>query len=554
MVCTNSADPSKHQFLNRIFTQSSNLSETNLSITRQTVFQLNPVPFNIKTRPTSFDQRIALKKNHRKKRGKHSKKQPGQALKEEETPNADDENNADIKAQNLLPANNNKENTNKENKSIEASSKSGETLVDILKKPVLLRGGKVGGRGRGRGGRALIPKKPVVPEKKVKGERKWTDAKLTSEEMKSLDFSPSDAGSNRDEKEEELQFGKFDLENLGDISTQNGEEEEETEQPEKTSIEKNGKTESKKSFFSWFTSLTNRVVTKEDLSPVLASFKQHLITKNVASEIADKLCESISVSLEGKKLGSFERLQTVVKESLSAALERILTPSRHIDILREVAAVNANGRPYTIVFCGVNGVGKSTNLAKICFWLQENGLKVQIVACDTFRSGAVEQLLVHAHRLKVPLYEEGYGKDAANIAANGIKKAKDNGINVVLIDTAGRMQDNEPLMKALSKLVNTNNPDLVLFVGEALVGNDAVDQLTKFNQALVDLSPSKTPRLMDAIILTKFDTIDDKVGAALSMVYTTGSPILFVGTGQHYTDLKKMNVSAVVQALLNPSS
>ncbi|XP_033107772.1 signal recognition particle receptor subunit alpha-like [Anneissia japonica] len=128
--------------------------------------------------------------------------------------------------------------------------------------------------------------------------------------------------------------------------------------------------------------------------------------------------------------------------------------------------------------------------------------------------------------------------------------ARDMRFDVVLVDTAGRMQDNEPLMRSLSKLIKINQPDLVLFVGEALVGNEAVDQLTKFNQALADHSNMTNPRLIDGIVLTKFDTIDDKVGAAISMTYTTGQPIVFVGTGQTYRDLRNLNVRAVVNALL----
>ncbi|CAG8494396.1 17261_t:CDS:10, partial [Funneliformis caledonium] len=199
----------------------------------------------------------------------------------------------------------------------------------------------------------------------------------------------------------------------------------------------------------------------------------------------------------------------------------------------------------------------STNLSKTCFWLLQNGLKVLIAACDTFRSGAVEQLRVHVRNLNalgqnstVELYERGYGKDAAGIAKDAVNYAKANKFDVVLIDTAGRMQDNEPLMRALAKLVSVNNPDKIIFVGEALVGNEAVDQLTKFNQALKDFSGLQNPRQIDGMILTKFDTIDDKVGAALSMTYTTGQPILFVGTGQTYTDLKNMRVGHIVHALL----
>ena len=132
-----------------------------------------------------------------------------------------------------------------------------------------------------------------------------------------------------------------------------------------------------------------------------------------------------------------------------------------------------------------------------------------------------------------------------------------------MIDTAGRMQDNEPLMKALSRLVHINNPDLVIFIGEALVGNDGIDQLTKFNSALRDLSSGlvssggdkqsqyKRGREIDGVILSKFDTVDDKVGAALSMTYATGKPILFVGVGQKYPHLKKLNIDQVINSLLS---
>ena len=184
-------------------------------------------------------------------------------------------------------------------------------------------------------------------------------------------------------------------------------------------------------------------------------------------------------------------------------------------------------------------------------------MRVLIAACDTFRAGAVEQLRTHRRRLdtlhpgdRVQLFERGYGKDEAGIAMEAITYARQKGFDVVLIDTAGRMQDNEPLMKALAKLIKVNQPDLVLFVGEALVGNEAVDQLVKFNRALADFSFSEEPRLIDGIVLTKFDTIDDKVGAAVSMSYITGKPIVFVGTGQTYTDLKNLNAKTISTSLM----
>ncbi|MED6122601.1 hypothetical protein PIB30_041225 [Stylosanthes scabra] len=258
------------------------------------------------------------------------------------------------------------------------------------------------------------------------------------------------------------------------------------------------------------------------------------MTKNVADEIAEKLCESVGASLEGKKVASFTRISSTVHAAMEEALVRILTPRRSIDILRDVHAAKEQRKPYVVVFVGVNGVGKSTNLAKVAYWLLQHNISLR----------------THARRLQIPIFEKGYEKDPAVVAKEAIQEASRNGSEVVLVDTAGRMQDNEPLMTALSKLINLNNPDLVLFVGEALVGNDAVDQLSKFNQKLADLSTSSTPRLIDGILLTKFDTIDDKVGAALSMVYISGAPVMFVGSGQSYTDLKKLNVKSIVKTLL----
>ncbi|KAL1531064.1 signal recognition particle receptor subunit alpha-like [Salvia divinorum] len=304
-------------------------------------------------------------------------------------------------------------------------------------------------------------------------------------------------------------------------------------------------------FSSMFESIAGKAnLEKSDLEPALKALKDRLMTKNVAEEIAEKLCESVAASLEGKKLASFTRISSTVQAAMEDALTRILTPRRSIDILRDVHAAKEQGKPYVVVFVGVNGVGKSTNLAKVAYWLQQHNVNVMMAACDTFRSGAVEQLRTHARRQQIPIFEKGYEKDPAIVAKEAIQEASRNGSDVVLVDTAGRMQDNEPLMRALSKLIYVNSPDLVLFVGEALVGNDAVDQLSKFNQKLGDLSPSPNPRLIDGILLTKFDTIDDKVGAALSMVYISGAPVMFVGCGQSYTDLKKLNVKSIVKTLL----
>ncbi|KAJ2005873.1 hypothetical protein H4R26_001715 [Coemansia thaxteri] len=311
--------------------------------------------------------------------------------------------------------------------------------------------------------------------------------------------------------------------------------------------------------FGIFKSLTGgRVLTADILAEPMARMREHLANKNVAADVAEEICQTVARGMVGVRVGGLQNIRRLVEQSMETALTRILTPVSSTDIIRDIEHAQLQHRPYTMAFVGVNGVGKSTNLSKVCYWLLQNNKRVLIAACDTFRSGAVEQLRVHVRNLRalsesnqnVEIFERGYGKDSAAIAKDAIAFGAANAFDVVLIDTAGRMQDNEPLMRALAKLVSVNSPDKIMFVGEALVGNEAVDQLQKFNQAMRDFSGQSKPRHIDGIILTKFDTIDDRVGAALSMTYTTGQPIIFVGTGQTYTDLRKMNVGQVIRALL----
>eukprot|EP00123_Amoebidium_parasiticum_P013944 comp22239_c0_seq1/m.32804 comp22239_c0_seq1/g.32804 ORF comp22239_c0_seq1/g.32804 comp22239_c0_seq1/m.32804 type:complete len:623 (-) comp22239_c0_seq1:171-2039(-) len=393
---------------------------------------------------------------------------------------------------------------------------------------------------------------------KSKAKREWHGVDGVTGKAKAKDFDYSGEGGSEEAANQKIRTLVSEVEGrsmVGDVRDLEEDSEPEEVGPAATQASK-GLTSGISSFFQGLTG--NKDITEADVEPMLSKYRDHLIGKNVAANVATDLCEGLKHSLVGQKMSTLLGVNSVVQKSLSESLTRILQPKRRIDILRDVLETRKAGRPYIITMCGVNGVGKSTNLAKVCYWLLQNGYSVLIAACDTFRSGAVEQLRVHQRALseiaggldRVMLFERGYGKDAADIAAQAIAFAKERRMDVVLVDTAGRMQDNEPLMRSLAKLVKVNQPDLVLFVGEALVGNEAVDQLVKFNQALADYSDSAHPRLVDGIILSKFDTIDDKVGAAISMTYTTGQPVVFVGVGQTYTDLRRLNVKAVVHALL----
>lgn len=368
-------------------------------------------------------------------------------------------------------------------------------------------------------------------EKAGKKPRVW-DLGGTNKDLVTLDRSkdkPEDVRSDFTPQDEMIGSMKGVIQDL-EVESEDEEyssESEEESDDENVNQNKNEAQNGKKGggVFSLFKGLVgSKSLARDDMQPALEKLRDHLIGKNVATDIANKLCESVAAKLEGKVLGTFDTIASTVKSTLTEALVQILSPKRRVDILRDALEAKKSQRPYVMAFCGVNGVGKSTNLAKICFWLIENNYNVLIAACDTFRAGAVEQLRTHMRHLNalhppekhngrqmVQLYEKGYGKDAAGIAMEAIRFARDSRIDIVLIDTAGRMQDNEPLMRALTKLITVNEPDLVLFVGEALVGNEAVDQLVKFNQALADHSATANPHIIDGIVLTKFDTIDDKV-------------------------------------------
>lgn len=390
-------------------------------------------------------------------------------------------------------------------------------------------------------------------QKGGKKETKWDELKYSESKAAALDHSEKSGTSPNDDQEKVNAFlEKF----LPDASAKTDID---TFDESDYVVEKKDEKEKKGAVGRFFSSLTSgRTIEKEDLASAMEKFKENLIAKNVNTEVADQICKSVAENLEGKKIGAFTNLSSEIQRTLEQTLTRILTPKRNIDILREAMAAKEQNRPYVITFCGVNGVGKSTSLSKITFWLKQNNLSCLLAACDTYRSGAVEQLLVHAKCLGVTLYDRGYGKEISQVAKEAINEAKRKHIDVVLIDTAGRMQHNKPLMESLTKLIHLNKPDLVLFVGEALVGNDGVDQLMNFNDALSNIVAEENAlnqttlktNLIDGVVLTKFDAIDDKVGAAISMVYKTGHPIVFVGVGQTYTDLKKLSIPAVVRSLL----
>lgn len=293
--------------------------------------------------------------------------------------------------------------------------------------------------------------------------------------------------------------------------------------------------------------------TSVDVDEISKKFQDQLVSKNISSSTAVKITDKIKAKLGSKRgvnVGTY-------KQALIDELTKILTPNVSTDLLYEIKR-NQLGRPYVISVVGVNGVGKSTNLAKLAYWLLQNDLNVLICACDTFRSGAVEQLKVHVNNLqklnetnssesKISLFEKGYGggDHVVATARQAIQYAKDNKFNVVLIDTAGRTHSNAKLMAPLKKFGEAANPDRIIMVGEALVGTDSVAQALNFNNAFGN------KRGLDFFIISKVDTVGELVGSMINMVMATNVPILFVGTGQTYTDIKRLSVKAIVNMLVS---
>ncbi|MCP8321916.1 MAG: signal recognition particle-docking protein FtsY, partial [archaeon] len=206
--------------------------------------------------------------------------------------------------------------------------------------------------------------------------------------------------------------------------------------------------------------------------------------------------------------------------------------------LEMIKEKKATGEPFIILFLGVNGTGKTTTIAKFANLLKKSGFSVILACSDTHRAGAIEQLTQHAERLSVKAITQKYGADPAAVARDAVLHAKSRRIDVVLIDTAGRMQTSRNLMEEMSKITRVVNPDLKIFVGDALAGNDAISQAKEFQEFTN----------FDAAILTKVDA-DVKGGAALSIAYVTGKPIIYIGTGQSYDDLAQFNVDSFISSL-----
>ena len=277
----------------------------------------------------------------------------------------------------------------------------------------------------------------------------------------------------------------------------------------------------------------------EDLEPILWDLQLQLISNDVAVDVADKVCDELKRRLKGVTFPRFGDKSAPVKGVLREAIEATMSTDGGIDLLDLVAEKKAVGEPLVILFVGINGTGKTTTIAKISKLLLVDGYSVVLASGDTYRAGAIEQLEEHARRLGVRVIKHKYGADAAAVSFDAVQHARAQGVDAVLIDTAGRMQTNRNLMDELEKIKRVVQPDLTVMVLDALIGNDAIEQAEAFNKHVG----------FDAAILTKVDA-DAKGGSSLSVSYLTGKPIIYVGVGQGYGDLQRFDPGWFAEKIL----
>ncbi|MBU0894076.1 MAG: signal recognition particle-docking protein FtsY [Nanoarchaeota archaeon] len=262
-----------------------------------------------------------------------------------------------------------------------------------------------------------------------------------------------------------------------------------------------------------------------------------LLENNVALEVAEKIIQNLKDQIIGKEFLKKEvesEITDVFKEIIK---EILIDPFDVVEKIKE-KYYDQSKDPYVILFCGINGTGKTTTVAKIADYLKKNNISCVLSASDTFRAASIEQLKKHGDKLGIKVIANKYGSDPASVGFDAIKYAKKNFINCVLIDTAGRIHTSKNLLKEIEKISRICKPDLKIFVGEAITGNDAIEQVKTFDWELG----------IDGIILTKADT-DEKGGTALSVGYVTKKPILYLGTGQEYKDIIVFNKNKFIKEL-----
>jgi fused signal recognition particle receptor len=295
----------------------------------------------------------------------------------------------------------------------------------------------------------------------------------------------------------------------------------------------------KKAFSNIVKGLSEKELSESDIAKVFSDIQISLLESDVAQETIDYLYNELKNRLIGKKFDKSMNNELIVRNALRDIMQSIFNAAGEFDVIAKIDSKRSMKEPCVILFLGINGTGKTTTIAKFANMLRGKGISSVIVAGDTHRAGAIEQITEHANRLGIKVIAQRYGADPAAVGRDGVLYARSHRVDTVLIDTAGRMQTSKNLMDEMAKIVRVVRPDIKIFVGDSLAGNDTIMQAREF-QRYTDF---------DCIILTKSDS-DYKGGSALSIVHATKRPIIYLGTGQGYDDLKPFSAEAFMKQIL----
>ena len=354
-----------------------------------------------------------------------------------------------------------------------------------------------------------------------------------------------DSKEEAEEAAEEVEEAEDEVPEEVEESVEEAEESVDEEADEEAEVEEDGKKdksddEGKEEKSGGFLSfIKEKSISEDDVEDILFELELGLLEADVAMDVSSVVVESVKNDLVGQKIKRSSDIEEYTYQALKNAVAKIIDVEGKsmTELLEEKVA---QGEPLVVMLVGINGTGKTTTIGKLSNYYIKKGYTPVIAASDTFRAGAIEQVQYHADNLGVKLIKHEKGSDPAAVAFDAVQHAKAKGKELVLIDTAGRMQTNTNLMDEMKKIRRVSKPDLVVFVGDALTGNDATEQARKFNEA-IDI---------DGVILTKADA-DSKGGAALSVGYIIKKPILFLGMGQSYDDIKEYDADWMLEQIFS---
>lgn len=297
----------------------------------------------------------------------------------------------------------------------------------------------------------------------------------------------------------------------------------------------------RKAFSSATRNIIHKELTEKELNNVLSELEIALLQSDIAQEVIDVIVTKLKSELIGTKLEKEQNAANIVQIKFRNAIVEMFSGSGEVDLIKKIREKkDKRGGPFIVVFLGINGTGKTTTVAKVAHFLRKHNISVVLAAGDTHRAGAIEQISLHAEKLSLKVITQRYGADPSAVGRDAIDYAKKHHIDVVLVDTAGRMQTAKNLMDEINKIVRVVKPDIKLFVGDSLAGNDTINQAREFFEYTN----------FDGAILTKIDA-DAKGGSAISIVHITSRPIVYLGIGQGYEDIIPFDAGRFIHSILS---